>query len=260
MTLVPLSLIVLVAGLVWKSDNAVRIGHVERIANEGDAERLPQAFDENILLVGDAVAVGIAQDRYSIGVFNDRTRRRCTQVCTIARGFHDGAGSVADSETSTSPFGSTYIQRGCFRPRANALTVRPSAARGVDPSGQGSAVAHLIVGSQLCCGRAARAFLRKCCGALVGMSRARHGRASRPPTLAFRGTEEAERAFTWAVTRCIGKVLKNASPKAFVPGPRPEWGTEDQFARRRSHIDSRITFEPKRFGPKDWILNARIRS
>ncbi len=50
--------------------------------------------------------------------------------------------------------GSTLIQRGCFRPVANALTLSPGAATGVCPSVQPLAVGILSVG-MLPCGFAA---------------------------------------------------------------------------------------------------------
>jgi hypothetical protein len=45
-------------------------------------------------------------------------------------------GTFEDSATRTSPFRNTWIQRGCFRPAANALTLSPGAATGVSPSAQ----------------------------------------------------------------------------------------------------------------------------
>ena len=50
--------------------------------------------------------------------------------------------------------GSTWIQRGCFRPVANALTLSPGAATGFCPSVQPLAVGILSVG-RLPCGFAA---------------------------------------------------------------------------------------------------------
>ena len=58
------------------------------------------------------------------------------------------------SATVTSPLGSTWIQRGCLRPVANALTLSPGAATGVCPGAQPRAVGILSVG-MLPCGFAA---------------------------------------------------------------------------------------------------------
>src|SRR5262245_12324340 len=80
--------------------------------------------------------------------------RLWAQFCTIARGDQPVlAGSLAASATSTSPFGSTSIQRGCLSPFAKARTCRPLAAFGVIPSGHPSpATDHLMVGLQVCSG------------------------------------------------------------------------------------------------------------
>src|SRR5579863_8164675 len=59
-------------------------------------------------------------------------------------------GTFVDSAISTSPFGSTLIQRGCLSPVANALTLRPGAANGVWPSDHPLAVGILSVGMAPC--------------------------------------------------------------------------------------------------------------
>src|ERR1700691_2220578 len=59
-------------------------------------------------------------------------------------------GSLLDSATSTSPLGSTWIQRGCARPVANALTLSPGAATGVCPCAHPWAVGILRVGILPC--------------------------------------------------------------------------------------------------------------
>jgi hypothetical protein len=46
--------------------------------------------------------------------------------------------SLADSATSTSPFGSVYSQRGRWSPVAKSETVNPGGAAGVRPSGHGT--------------------------------------------------------------------------------------------------------------------------
>ena len=61
-----------------------------------------------------------------------------------------GPGTLVDSATSTSPFGSTWIQRGCLSPDANALTLRPGAAIGVWPSLHPLAVGIFSVGMAPC--------------------------------------------------------------------------------------------------------------
>src|SRR5262245_52181204 len=73
---------------------------------------------------------------------------RCTQFAARERNDQDLSGSVDASATSTSPFGSTYSQRGCFSSRAKATTFRPAAALGILSAGQGRTEAHLMVGSQ----------------------------------------------------------------------------------------------------------------
>src|ERR1700748_1912328 len=50
----------------------------------------------------------------------------------------------------TSPLGSTLIQRGCFRPVANALTLSPGAATGICPSVHPLAVGIFSVGIAPC--------------------------------------------------------------------------------------------------------------
>src|SRR4029077_8851333 len=57
-----------------------------------------------------------------------------------------GPGRNRASAVSTSPLGSSCIQRGCLRPAANALTLSPGAAIGVCPCAQPLAVGILSVG------------------------------------------------------------------------------------------------------------------
>src|SRR5271154_3322025 len=59
-------------------------------------------------------------------------------------------GTLVDSATSTSPLGSTLIQRGCFKPVANALTLSPAATTGIWPRSQPRAVGILSVGKVPC--------------------------------------------------------------------------------------------------------------
>src|ERR1700675_3219291 len=59
-------------------------------------------------------------------------------------------GTFEDSATRTSPLGSTLIQRGCFRPVANALTLSPGAATGFCPPLHPLAVGILSVGILPC--------------------------------------------------------------------------------------------------------------
>src|SRR3989442_9000313 len=63
-------------------------------------------------------------------------------------------GRKSASATVTSPLGSTWIQRGCLRPVANALTLSPGAAIGICPWAHPLAVGILSVG-MLPCGFAA---------------------------------------------------------------------------------------------------------
>jgi len=55
-------------------------------------------------------------------------------------------GGLCASATSTSPFGSTKIERGWSRPSANRWTASPSAATGACPAGQCVASGTFIVG------------------------------------------------------------------------------------------------------------------
>ena len=61
-----------VAFLVRIDDDAVGVRHVELVANERHAERLAQALKENGLLLGDAVAVLVAQERNAVRVLDRR--------------------------------------------------------------------------------------------------------------------------------------------------------------------------------------------
>ncbi|HEY4045124.1 MAG TPA: hypothetical protein VGM32_25215, partial [Rhodopila sp.] len=61
-----------------------------------------------------------------------------------------GLGTFVDSAVSTSPLGSTWIQRGCRRLVANALTLSPGAAVGVCPGAHPLAVGILSVGILPC--------------------------------------------------------------------------------------------------------------
>ncbi len=65
-----------------------------------------------------------------------------------------GRSGALVSATSTSPFGSTYTQRGWARPVAKARTSRPGAASGLAPSGQPFAGAILTVGIRVSFGSA----------------------------------------------------------------------------------------------------------
>src|SRR5688572_25030394 len=61
-----------------------------------------------------------------------------------------GVATPRASAARTSPLGSTWSQRGCLRPVANALTLSPGAATGVCPSVQPLAVGVLSVGMPPC--------------------------------------------------------------------------------------------------------------
>ena len=56
-----------------------------------------------------------------------------TQFMTSSFGRLTGAGGPPVSTTRTSPFGSTYRERGLASPVANACTCRPGATVGVAP-------------------------------------------------------------------------------------------------------------------------------
>src|SRR5690242_21602755 len=63
-----------------------------------------------------------------------------------------GLGGASVSATSTSPFGSTYTQRGCWRFAAKASTASPGAGAGFPPDGQPFAGATFTVGMTEECG------------------------------------------------------------------------------------------------------------
>ena len=76
--------------------------------------------------------------------------RRCTQFCTIVRGDHRVAGSLAASATSTSPLGSTMQPARMLEALGEGSNLQPGAGFGVAPSGHGSfATDHLMVGIAL---------------------------------------------------------------------------------------------------------------
>ena len=64
-------------------------------------------------------------------------------------GLASGLAGALVSATSTSPFGSTYNQRGWSSPLANACTCRPAAGTGARPSLQPWAGAILTVGTKV---------------------------------------------------------------------------------------------------------------
>ena len=78
----------------------------------------------------------------------------------------DSLGGAFDSATRTSPFGSTYSQRGCDRSLARAVTVSPAAATGLPPSGQPTAGAMAIVGTEHGLDRRRQGRVRPDAGAL----------------------------------------------------------------------------------------------
>src|SRR4051794_34374242 len=57
-----------------------------------------------------------------------------------------------DSTTSTSPFGSTYTERGCSRSLASASTFRPAATVGFSSAFQPTTDARCIGGNRYWCG------------------------------------------------------------------------------------------------------------
>src|ERR1700722_19255819 len=71
-----------------------------------------------------------------------------TSLCTLplmplaSAGF----GGASLSATRISPFGSTYTQRGCSRPRATGATLRPGAGCGMASPTHGFACAMFVVG------------------------------------------------------------------------------------------------------------------
>src|SRR5271163_1256319 len=97
-----------------------------------------------------------------------------------------------DSATRTSPLGSTSIQRGWSRLRANALTLRPSAATGVCPSDQPLAVGILSVGIAPCGFAAGISGLLPQAGSCVPCLSRRNWSAV-PPTTATAREKTAEK-------------------------------------------------------------------
>ena len=136
---------------IRKGDHAVGVADIEGVADQRHAERLAQPFHENPASFGDAVAVGVAQQRDAVGADAERRGAPHRRLHRIVE--HAPAAvrrSAFDSAMSTSPLGSTLIQRGWSRPVANALTLSPGAAVGFCPSLQPWAVGILSVGMAPC--------------------------------------------------------------------------------------------------------------
>src|SRR5262245_44696707 len=93
---------------------------------------------------------------------------------------------------STSPLGSTWIQRGCSRPVANALTSRPGAATGFSPFAHPWAVGILSVGMAPCGLAAGITGVLPQAGAYAGSCTRRHSSAT-PPTSATMRAKIPER-------------------------------------------------------------------
>src|ERR1700730_14241109 len=74
--------------------------------------------------------------------------RFIASFCTLPRTplLSSGLGGASASATSTSPFGSTYSQRGCWSSAASAVALVPSATCGFAPSCQPVALATRSVG------------------------------------------------------------------------------------------------------------------
>ena len=75
----PGAVILVSPSLVGKAHDRVGIGDIELVADQRHAERRVQAFEEDASGLGDAVAVGVAQQRDAVGA---RRRRRRRASCT----------------------------------------------------------------------------------------------------------------------------------------------------------------------------------
>ena len=71
---------------IGEAQHGIGVGDIERIAGQGHAERRVQAGDEDVALIGDAVAIGVAQQHDAI--------RRWSRIRT--RRLHDRRLDVAD--------------------------------------------------------------------------------------------------------------------------------------------------------------------
>ena len=111
--------------------------------------------------------------RSALGTSAPATRMIC--VSTQERRPRAGAGCLLVSATSTSPFGSTWSQRGWSSPWAKAATASPGAGTGASPAAQPSAGAMSTVGRSPCRGSGR---------AGSGPTPAAKGSPSRPPQAA----------------------------------------------------------------------------
>jgi hypothetical protein len=105
----------------------------------------------NGLRAGNAVIVGVAQQRDAISAFSlSANALHCRTHENLAQAEADFllVGALV-SATSTSPFGITYNQRGWSRPPATALTMSPVAGFGGAPPGHPFASAMLMVGTRV---------------------------------------------------------------------------------------------------------------
>ena len=127
------------AGAVGKAKQGIGVGDVEVVADQRHAEGRRQPGQEDGSGLGDAVAIGVAQQQRCDRGLAPR-RRRCPGSASSRRRGEIWAGLAARSisATSTSPSGSTSSHRGWSRPRAKAVTRRPAAGVGASSAAQPS--------------------------------------------------------------------------------------------------------------------------
>ena len=131
---------------IREGDHAVGVADIERVAEQRHAERLVQSLHENFALFGDAVAIRVAQQRDAVRADAEgcgTSHRRLHRVAEHASGRSGDLVRLGDEDVA---IGQHVIQRGCFRPVANALTLSPGAATGFCPSVHPLAVGILSVG------------------------------------------------------------------------------------------------------------------
>ena len=93
-------------------------------------------IDEYRLLIRHPVAVGVPKEENALAGLRPGMRHFSTQFMTISFGRLTGPEGPPVSTTRTSPFGSTYSERGFASPVANACTFKPAGTEGVAPSSQ----------------------------------------------------------------------------------------------------------------------------
>ena len=111
---------------IGEGDDAIGIADIESVAQQRHAEGLVQPFQEHFPDFGHAIAIRVAQQRDAVradahggGAFH-RADHRIVEDRSRGSGRRRSA-----SATSTSPLGSTSIQRGCCESRCEGVDFEP---------------------------------------------------------------------------------------------------------------------------------------